>query len=144
MNNAFRVTNIGAKYKNNSYLYGQCFMFTHVQLGGGGVDATGLPYAVDASRITLVKPITQQLAIETYATLSIPNPRKTTIVLNLASELAGTFSQLGIFGEVIYCNNPSDSALIGTRFLYCLCNFTEVAKSIGVAKSLTFSLNTAL
>ena len=145
MNLAYRVTNIGASYKGQAMALGRCWRLSHFQLGTNGVDPTGLPYSVDVARTGLVSPITPLLDISAFGTITAPGPRRLLVDLMLdASTGNGVFSQLGVFGEIIYCDEPGDAGLVGTRFLYGLCNFSEVNKNVGDTRRLTFTINTAL
>lgn len=145
MNSTFRITNLGAQYKGWQSAYGRCFRLLYFQLGGGGVDDTGMPYRVDPTLTKLTSPITELLEIATYGTFSFPHPRKLTISITLPEDVGnGTFSVIGLFGEIIHCDESSDASLVGTQFLYGITNFTEVTKTSGEVKPLVISLNTAL
>lgn len=144
MNMRFRITTQGAGFKNDMYAFGRCFQITGFQLGAGGHDTlTGLPYAVDLTQTTVLFPITPILALDT-ALITRPDPRHVVFNIALDGDTGnGVFSQLGLFGEIVYCANPADTGLVGTRFLYGIANFQAVSKSLGQPRDIALSLNTA-
>lgn len=139
---AFRVVNTGSQRKGEQLTLGRCYRITHVQLGSGGHnESDGLPLSVDVTKATVQEPITSEMELPQTAFLQI-GPRRTQITVELPTNVAnGTISTIGLFGTIVFVPDGDDQTLVGTRFLYAVCNTQKFTKTAAESKKLKLFLN---
>lgn len=141
---AFRVVNTGAQRKGEQLALGRCFRLTHYQLGSGGHNEDdGLPLSVDVTRASVLLPVTDIVEIPAGSFTQV-GPRTTQLKLTLGnSDANGTLSTIGLFGTITSVYDENDSALIGTVFLYAVCNFQKFTKTSSESRTLTLFMHHA-
>ncbi len=139
---AFRVVNSGALRKGQQLSLGRCYRLTHVQLGSSGHnESDGLPLSVDITKTTIENPITPEMELPSDAFVQI-GPRKTQVTISLTeSQANGVISSIGIFGTIVFVPENDDQTLLGTRFLYAVCNTQKFTKTAAESKKLKLFLN---
>lgn len=141
---AFRVVNTGALRKGEQLALGRCFRLTHYQLGSGGHNPEdGLPLTVDVTKANVISPIIPITEIPVGA-LTQTGPRTTLFQVTLPNSFAsGTISTIGLFGTITYVENGNDTTLIGTQFLYAVCNIQKFIKTSSEERTLKLFLHHA-
>jgi hypothetical protein len=141
---SFRVVNTGAQRKGEQLALGRCFKLSHFQLGSGGHnESDGLPLSVDVTKTAVVSPITDLIELPASSMTQV-GPRTTRIELTLGNNQAnGVISTIGLFGEIIFVNNEADASLIGTQFLYAVCNIQKFTKTSSESRIIKLFLNHA-
>ena len=144
-----RITNIGAQKIGEQYLFGRFFLVNQFSVGTGTVGC-------DPTTLLPVVPDTTQTNWPSQSSLLnlIPTPSSPSLAIGLLGPrviqfqipIPSTFanqqiSSIGLYASIVYVNNPSDSALIGTQFLHSIANFGLLTVPGNQTVTVTLNLN---